>query len=61
MPTPDITHKGVIPRFYAHTPVKRRQNSVDIFYKKPNKNIFGANQVPKESQKVFCLGKQIIF
>jgi hypothetical protein len=61
MPTPDISHKGVIPKFYANTPVKRRQNSLDVFYKKPNKTPNGGSKGPKESQNVFCFGRQIIF
>jgi hypothetical protein len=54
-------HQGVVPRFYANTPFKRRKSSLEIFYNKPNKSVGKATPNPKEGQKVFCRGKQIMF
>lgn len=48
---------GVVPKFYANTPMKKRKSSVEIFYNKPSKSV-GRSQ--KDTHNVMCRGRQIM-
>jgi hypothetical protein len=54
----DPRHQGVVSRFYANTPMKKRKSSVEIFYNKPSKSV---GRPQKESPNVMCRGRQIMF